>query len=366
MTDAQTFEHGQVRKSAVLLVQLGTPDAPTPGAVRRYLAEFLSDRRVVEISPWLWQPLLRGVVLNTRPRQSAKKYAAIWREEGSPLRVFSQRQAELLMGLLGEQGYDVHVALAMRYGQPSIRAVLRQLRDRGVDSLVVLPLYPQYAGSTTASVFDAVGAELARWRELPELTMIKHFHDHPGYIEALARSVERYWHGQGQPKVLVMSFHGVPARTLALGDPYHCECHKTARLLAERLKLSAQQYRVTFQSRFGRAKWLEPATSAVLAELGRARTARVDVICPGFVADCLETLEEISIEARQIFTAAGGGGFGFIPCLNDSPALIAALADVVAARLPDGARRKAAALAAQDAQALRAQRDRAIALGAPR
>jgi ferrochelatase len=329
--------------------------------VRRYLAEFLSDPRVVEIPRWLWLPLLHGIILNVRPRQSAAKYASIWTDEGSPLRVHSEHQTKLLRGLLGHQGIDIDVGLGMRYGEPSIGTALRALREQGAERIIVLPLYPQYAASTTATAFDAVARELAGWRELPELTFVRSFHDDPGYVDALAARVERHWSAEGRPSVLLMSFHGVPQRTLDEGDPYHCHSHKTARLLAERLGLAKAEYRVTFQSRFGRAKWLEPSTSQVIEELGRARTARVDVVCPGFVADCLETLEEIAIEGRHAFLAAGGGGFSYIPCLNDDPALIAALARIVRDRL--GA---ADASGRNTTEALSRQRQLAAALGASR
>ena len=328
------FRHGTAARSAVLLVNLGTPTAPEAGPVRRYLAEFLSDPRVVEIPRAVWLPILHGIILRVRPAKSAAKYASVWMPEGSPLMVHSRQQATLLRGYLGERGIDLEVALAMRYGEPSIPAVLQELRAKGVDRVLVLPMYPQYSATTTATVFDKVYECLGRLRNPPELRVVKHFHDDPGYIGALRASVLDFWkkHGRAQDEggKLVMSFHGVPRRTLTLGDPYHCECHKTARLLAGSLGLGADEYLVTFQSRFGKAEWLQPYTAPTLAELGRQRMRRVDVICPGFPADCLETLEEIAMEGKQEFEHAGGGQYRYIPALNAAPAFIHALADLVA------------------------------------
>ncbi len=327
--DGSTFVHGRPGRVAILLVQLGTPQAPEPTAVRRYLAEFLSDPRVVEIPRLLWLPVLHGIVLRTRPAKSAAKYASIWTAEGSPLAVTSQRQTTMLRGWLGERGHDVEVALAMRYGEPSLPTVLRELRDKQVDRLLVLPMYPQYSASTTATVFDAIAREFAGWRNLPELRLVRSFHDHPAYIHALGRKVGERWAREGRPQQLVMSFHGVPQRSLALGDPYHCECHKTARLLAEALGLAADQYVVSFQSRFGRAEWLKPYTMQTLEDLARRGVGRVDVVCPGFVADCLETLEEIAMEARAAFLEAGGEQFRYLQCPNEAPEFIDALALLV-------------------------------------
>jgi len=322
------FVHGTVGKTAVLLCNLGTPDEPTPKAVRRYLAEFLSDPRVVEIPRLLWWPILHGVVLRVRPAKSARKYARIWMKEGSPLKVWTEKQALLLAGYLGQRGQQVLVRHAMRYGQPSIASALDALRTAGAERVLVLPLYPQYAAATTASVGDAVAHWTKRRRNVPELRFVKHYHDDPGYIGALARRVSDHWMTHGRPDRLVLSFHGLPQRSLTLGDPYHCECLKTGRLLTERLKLREENVVVTFQSRFGKAEWLKPYTEPTLVALAKQGVARVDVFCPGFAADCLETLEEIDQEARAAFLAAGGKEFGYIPCLNDQHEGIAALAAI--------------------------------------
>jgi ferrochelatase len=320
--------HDQPERTAVLLVNLGSPDAPTPAALRRYLAEFLSDPRVVEIPRLLWWLILHGVVLRTRPRQSAAKYASIWTRDGSPLLTWSQRQAKRLLGELGQRGHPVLVRCAMRYGQPSIGSALDTLRAEGATRILVLPLYPQYAAATTASVFDAVSSWAARARRLPEFRFVNQYHDDPGYIAALANSVQAHWRANGRGERLLMSFHGLPARTLALGDPYHCHCHKTARLLAERLGLRDGEWIVSFQSRLGRAKWLEPYTEPTVRRLAADGVKRLDAICPGFAADNLETLEEIAIEARDAFLVAGGQEFRFIPCLNDRDDWIRALGDL--------------------------------------
>jgi len=316
-------------RTGVLLCNLGTPEAPTAPATRRYLAQFLSDSRVVELPRLLWWPILHGIILRTRPARSAQKYQSIWMDEGSPLMVWSRRQATLLRGYLGERGHDVSVRLAMRYGQPSIASQLDALQARGCTRILVVPLYPQYSGTTTASVIDAVADWTRRTRHVPELRFVNRFHDDEGYIRALAHRVHRHWMARGRPARLVMSFHGVPRRTVDLGDPYYDECVETAHLLAQRLALKDDEWVLAFQSRFGKAKWVEPSTQAVLHGLGQARTPRVDVICPGFVADCLETLEEIAIEGQADFRAAGGGEFEYVPCLNDSPAWLTALADLV-------------------------------------
>jgi len=328
------YKHGTAPRVGVLLTNLGSPDEPEAPAVRRYLKQFLSDTRVVEIPRLVWWPILNGIILNTRPKKSAAKYRMVWTPEGSPLKVHTERQVKMLRGYLHKRGIDVEVAGAMRYGNPAIADSLDELVAKACDRILVLPLYPQYAASTTASTFDAVAAWSATQRNLPGINFVRNFHDQPAYIAALAASVREHWEREvGPPDVLVMSFHGLPRRTLELGDPYHCECLKTGRLLAESLGLYEDGYRITFQSRFGKAQWLEPYTAPTLAELGRAKTGRVDVICPGFVSDCLETLEEIAMEGRDEFVAAGGGKFTYIPCLNERDDWIHALTDIVAANL---------------------------------
>lgn len=297
----------------LLLVNLGTPEAPTPGAVRTYLAEFLGDPRVVEIPRFIWLPILHGLVLRRRPAESAAKYAKVWTAEGSPLMVHTRRQAALLQARLPE----AKVAFAMRYGRPSIAAGLAQLE--GCGEVLVVPMYPQFARSTTESIRDVLP---------PGTRMLEDFHDHPAYIGALAALVRDDWSAHGRPDVLVMSFHGLPQRSIERGDPYFRQCMKTADLLAQALGLEDERLRVGFQSRFGPAKWIQPYTSDILAQLGRDRTRRVDVFCPGFVADCLETLEEIAMEGREIFQHAGGGEYRALPCLNEHPAWIDALAQI--------------------------------------
>ena len=291
-----TYTHGQAARTAILLCNLGTPDAPTASALRRYLGEFLADHRVVEIPRAVWLPILHGIILRTRPAKSAAKYASIWTPEGSPLKVWTDKQATLLRGFLGERGHHTTVRYAMRYGNPSIPDVLDQLKAEGHTRILILPLYPQYSGTTTASVFDAVYGWAARLRTIPELRFVNRYHDHAGYINALARSITAHWQAHGRPDKLVMSFHGVPERTLKLGDPYHCECHKTARLLAEELGRPKTRYKVAVHSRFGKAKWLEPYTEPSLIQMAQSGVKSVDVVCPGFTGDCLETLEEIAQE----------------------------------------------------------------------
>ena len=322
------FQHAAPSTTAVVLCNLGTPDEPTPPALRRYLREFLSDPRVVEIPRAVWLPLLHGVILRTRPARSARKYATIWTPDGSPLKTWTVKQAKLLGGYLGQRGHRVLVRHAMRYGSPSIASVLDEVKTAGATRVLILPLYPQYSGPTTASVFDAVAAWGQTVRTLPELRFVNRFHDDRGYIDALVRRVTDYWQTHGRGNRLVLSFHGVPKRTLMLGDPYHCECQKTARLLGERLDLKPDQLQVTFQSRFGKAEWLQPYTEPTLIALARQGVDRVDVLCPGFTSDCLETLEEIALEARAAYLGAGGRTFHYIPCLNDQHEWIVALVEL--------------------------------------
>jgi ferrochelatase len=317
-------------KIGVLLCNLGTPAAATAPALRSYLHQFLSDPRVIELPAAVWKPILHGVVLRRRPEQSAKKYQSIWLPEGSPLAVWSEKQCVLLRGYLGERGLDVRVGLAMRYGEPAVAAQLGELKAGGCDRILVLPLYPQYAAATVGSVMDDVADWIKVTRVVPELRFVQNFHREPGYLDALADTVRAYGQAQGRPDRLVMSFHGLPQRMIDRGDPYRDQCTATAQALADRLGLPRDAWTLAFQSRFGRAKWISPSTQDVLKQLGRARTPKVHVICPGFVSDCLETLEEIAIEGRALFQGAGGGELGYIPCLNDHPGWINALADLVA------------------------------------
>ncbi|GGP27580.1 ferrochelatase [Silvimonas amylolytica] len=332
------YRHGSIARTGILLINLGTPDAATPAAVRRYLRQFLSDPRVVEIPRLIWLIILNLFVLTTRPAKSAAKYALIWTREGSPLLMWSIKQAKLLKGLLGERAarYGAPapaVALGMRYGNPSIASAMDELKAAGCDRILVMPMYPQYAASTTASAYDAVFAHMACYRNAPELRLVKSWHDYPGYITALAARIRKSWEENGRGEHLVMSFHGLPRYTLDQGDPYYCHCQKTARLLAAALQLEESEYTVAFQSRFGRTRWLEPYTSVALTQLARGGVKTVDVFCPGFVADCLETLEEIAMEGKQTFLAAGGKTLNHIPCLNDNSGWISALADFVAIQL---------------------------------
>ena len=353
------FQHGQAARTAVLFCNLGTPDSPSTPDVRRYLKEFLSDRRVVEIPRLVWWFILHGVILRTRPARSAAKYASIWSPDGSPLKVWTEKQAKMLQGWLAQRGHDVQVRYAMRYGSTSIASQLDALKAQGATRVLILPAYPQYSATSTASLFDAVYAWAAKVRNLPELRFVNHYHDDPRYIAALAAKVQRYWQKNGRPDLLVMSFHGVPERTLLLGDPYHCECMKTARLLAEQLGLSQQQFKVTFQSRLGRAKWLQPYTEPSLVALGQAGVARVDVVCPAFTSDCLETLEEIDMEGRAAFLGAGGKEFHYIECLNDDEQWITALCELTQQHLAGWPTQ-----AKPDPQKLAASRAAALALGA--
>jgi ferrochelatase len=359
------YTHGSIAGSAVVLVNLGTPDAPTRSAVRRYLKQFLSDPRVVEIPRLVWWFILNLIILPFRSGQSAKKYAMIWTREGSPLKVHTQKQAALLRGALAERGHDgVSVVMAMRYGSPSLPDVLSQLKAEGKDRLLLLPAYPQYSGTTTASIYDAVFEHYGKVRNVPELRFIRNYHDHDAYIDALHNSVLNHWEINGRPEKIVMSFHGVPKRTLMLGDPYHCECLKTARLLATRLRLTPDDYLVTFQSRFGKAEWLQPYTAPTLQQLARDGVTRVDLLCPGFTSDCLETLEEISMEARHDFEAAGGKVFHYIPCLNEAPDWIAALAEIAEQHMIGWPTMQTAVQREADRQAAAMQRQAALRLGA--
>ncbi|QQX81544.1 ferrochelatase [Shewanella sp. KX20019] len=321
--------HKKRGKTGVLLVNLGTPDEPTASAVRRYLAEFLADPRVVEIPRLVWMIILHGIILRVRPAKSAALYQQVWSENGSPLMDITQRQSKKLSQYLAQAGEDVSVQFCMRYGQPSVATTLQKMHEDGVDKLVVLPLYPQYAAPTTASAFDAIAKELTTWRYLPALHFINTYHDNPDFIDALAASICKDFELNGQPQKLVLSYHGMPERNLHLGDPYYCFCMVTTKLLVDKLGLTEEQYITTFQSRFGKAKWLTPYTDATMGSLPAKGVTDIAVVCPAFSADCLETLEEIAGENKLIFKDAGGEQFRYIAALNDNDDHIKMMANIV-------------------------------------
>ncbi len=312
--------------TAVLLLNLGTPDAPTPRAVRRYLAQFLSDPRVIDYPRWLWWPILHGVILRLRPRRSARAYAKIWALQGSPLLIRSRA----LCARVAVACPDLRVELAMTYGKPDVATVLTRLLSAGVRRLLVLPLYPQYSATSTAAALDAVFAALRTVRRLPTMRSIVDYHAAPGYIHALATSVEKYWFTHGRGERLILSFHGIPERYVRAGDPYHEQCLTTARLLGARLGIADDEMIVCFQSRVGREAWLAPYTDATLAQLAQDGVRHAQVLCPGFAVDCLETLEEIAIQARAQFTAVGGERLDYIPALNDTDAHVQLLRNLIA------------------------------------
>ena len=326
MLQKQQLPHDHVPVSSgnigVLLVNLGTPQSPEPKDVKRYLAEFLSDRRVIEIPPIAWQPILRGIILNTRPKKSAKAYAKVWTDEGSPLAVITRKQAENLQQLIGDAA---QITYAMRYGEPSIPSQIEALQKSGCDRILIAPLYPQYSAATTATVVDKVGEALGKMRWQPSMRTLPPYYDNPAHIDALAADLSRQIHALPfAPEVLVLSFHGMPQRTLELGDPYHCHCRKTARLLTEKLAgmedLPPMRIETSFQSRFGPAQWLEPATDTTLEREASKGTRKLAIAAPGFSADCVETLEELAIEGRDIFMEAGGEDYAVLSCLNTSDA----------------------------------------------
>ncbi len=324
------FKHDAARCTGVLVTNLGTPAAPTPSALRRYLGEFLADSRVIEVPKFIWWFVLHGIILRTRPKRSAAAYRKVWTDEGSPLLSIAKKQAAAIQTCLDENVTEkIHVELAMRYGDPSIRSGLEKLRQANTGKLIILPLYPQYSASTTASTFDAVAEVLKTWREIPELHLVTHYHDADDYIDALAESITEHWQNTRRAEKLLFSFHGIPKAYFEAGDPYYCECHKTARLVAEKLNLQKEEWILTFQSRFGPKEWLQPYTDITLKELARTGTKSVDVICPGFSADCLETLEEIDMQNRNFFLEAGGENFSYIPALNDRPSHISTLANII-------------------------------------
>ena len=320
--------------TGILITNLGTPDAPTPAALRKYLAQFLSDPRVIDTPRWLWWPILHGIILRLRPRRSAKAYREVWTEAGSPLLAISQKQCDALRSALTETlGASCRVELGMRYGNPSIHSALETLRGDNISKLLVLPLYPQYSAATTASTFDAVAETLNTWRHIPALRMINSYHDDPGYIAALAVSIREHWAQNGQPDKLLFSFHGLPRDYVLAGDPYEEECRASADLAATELELNEEQWAVSFQSRFGPRDWLQPYTDKQLQEWGATGIGHVQVVCPGFAADCLETLEEIELQNRDFFLNAGGKVFSYIPALNDRPDHIRALCGIIEASL---------------------------------
>lgn len=324
------FQHSERPAVGVLLANLGTPDAPDTPSLRRYLREFLLDPRVIELPRVLWWIILHLFILTTRPAKSAALYKKIWWKEGSPLLVISRRQAAALQEILDrEVGTPVHVAVGMRYGNPSIRASLRELAEKGCRRILVLPLYPQYAGATVGSTFDAVAAELATWRWVPDLRTIHCYHDDPAYIRALAASIREVWADSGPPEKLLFSYHGIPQRYFDAGDPYFCHCQKQARLTAEALGLQRDRWEVSFQSLFGKEEWIKPYTDRTIEAMAKSGVRSLDVVCPGFSADCLETLEEIDELNREIFLHAGGERFRYVPALNDRPDHVRALADLI-------------------------------------
>ena len=324
-----SFAHQDGDRTGILLVHLGTPDAPTASAQRRYLAEFLGDPRVVEVPRPIWLAILYGIILPLRSPRSAHAYSAVWTERGSPLRAHSEDLAAALQAQLSAAGHTAEVRLAMRYGRPGIGEVLERWREDGLRRLLVLPLYPQYSATTTAAVFDEVMAQLRRWRWLPELRWVNDYFAEPGWITAIADSIRRHWAAHGRAQRLLFSFHGIPQRYLRNGDPYFCQCHASARRIAEALQLEASQWQLSFQSRVGREPWLQPYTDLTLQALPGEGVRTVDVVCPGFAVDCLETLEEIAMQNAESFVAAGGESLRYIPALNADTAHAAVLADVV-------------------------------------
>lgn len=354
---SENFSHSQADKVGVLITNLGTPEAPEPKALRKYLAQFLSDPRVVEIPKLIWMLILHGIILRVRPKKSAEAYKEVWTERGSPLKYYTEDQAQALQAKLSERyGEQVEVAYAMRYGAPAIADVADTMLQGGVRKLLVLPLYPQYSGSTTGSTFDALSRDFQARRWLPHLRFVASYHDYPLYIDAMAQKIRAYWDEHGQADKLILSFHGVPKHFLTQGDPYHCQCHVTGRLLAQALGLTDAQFMVTFQSRFGKAEWLKPYTDMTLKALPGEGCKSVQVFCPGFSADCLETIEEIAVENRDYFMEAGGDRYEYIPALNADAAHIDALASIVNDNLGGWVSADRAELTSAEALAQREQR----------
>ena len=328
------YDHdGASPRQGILLCNLGTPDAPRPTELRRYLKEFLSDPRVVELPRLLWWMILNLIILRIRPRRSAKLYQSVWTDSGSPLMVYSQEQVKAIKHRLAEKYGDIPVVLGMRYGNPSMAAAVKELTDQNVRDIIVLPLYPQYAGATTGSTFDAIAKTFTQLRWVPELQFINGYHKSEGYLDALCTTIKRHIEAHGQPDKFIFSYHGTPERYLKKGDPYHCFCHQTTRLVREKLGFDEAQVMTTFQSRFGREPWLQPYTDKTLEQLPKDGVKHIAVICPGFSSDCLETIEEIDMEARESFIEHGGEQFHYIPCLNDDPVHIDALVGILEKRL---------------------------------
>jgi ferrochelatase len=351
------YSHATASKVGVLITNLGTPQAPTAKALRPYLKQFLWDPRVVEVPRPLWWMILNGIILNVRPKRSAEAYREVWTERGSPLLFHTQDQSDKLRAVLQAQyGDHIMVDFAMRYGQPSIDSALDRMANAGVRKLIVLPLYPQYSAATTGSTFDAIADNFKQRRWLPDFRFVSHYHDNTGYIDAIAASISAHWAEHGRADKLILSYHGMPQRYLEQGDPYHCECHKTTRLVAEKLGLTAGEYMTSFQSRFGREPWLQPYTDDTLKGLPSQGVKSVQVICPGFSSDCLETIEEIGGENREYFMEAGGERYEYIPCLNAEETHIKLMADIVTAQASDWL------APASDNPAATAQR--AVAMGA--
>ena len=357
-TGTPDYQHGSEPRIGVLLVNLGTPEQPSPRAVRRYLAEFLWDPRVIELPRPLWWLILHLIILRVRPKKSAHAYQKIWTPDGSPLLIESKAVADGLQARLGDR---VRVALGMTYGRPSITDVLEQFRRENVQRLLVLPMYPQYSATTAGSIFDRVTRQLATWRWLPELRIVNQYWQEDAYIAALADSIEAHWQQHGR-KHLLFSFHSIPKRYFLAGDPYHCFCHATARLVAERLQLGQDDWSLGFQSRFGREEWLKPYVDLLLLDYARQGPKQVTLVCPGFATDCLETLEEIDMQNRTAFLEAGGEAFDYVPCLNSSDAQLS-LYEQLVLKHAQGWPEFTGGI---DAAGLAKSRERALALGAPR
>jgi len=331
----EKYSHGAERKIGVLLVNLGTPDAPTTSAVRKYLAEFLSDPRIVEMPRIIWWLILNIIILNIRPQRSKKLYKKIWSKDGSPLLVISNNIVSKIKNSKNILKKNILIDLAMRYGNPSIKKALDNYRENNINKLVVIPMFPQYSAATTASIFDKLSSEMKTWRNIPDIRFLSTYHDEPSYISACAHRIKHHWEKEKKSKKLIFSFHGLPQVNLHKGDPYHCYCHKTAEMIAKELKISESDYIVTFQSRFGNQVWLQPYTDEVLENLAKEGVDSVDIFCPGFLCDCLETLEEINIQSRENYISCGGIFFNYISALNDSDENIKSMENIILQEIMD-------------------------------